>query len=201
MKKYILFVLILTIHSKHFCQNISAQELLNKSIAYHDPKGLWNTFNSKFLVTMEIPDKSNRESQIEINLAKEHFKLITKRDSTSTTYFLNKGECIISKNDSIRISKQKEKPKRSHCEMAELFKNYYTYLYGLPMKLRDPGTIIRDEVERKTFKNKDYLVIKVKYDADIGSDAWCFYFNPSTYAMEIYQFFRTDENGKTKRNY
>ncbi|WP_298531528.1 DUF6503 family protein [uncultured Algibacter sp.] len=198
MKKYIILVFILAIHSKHFSQDISAQELLNKSIAYHDPEGAWNTFSSKFLVTMQIPNKSNQESKIEINLPKEYFKLVTKRDSVSVTYTLDKGKCIISKNDSIRISKQKEKPKRSHCEMTKLYKDYYTYLYGLPMKLNDPGTIISEKVEHKTFKGKKYLAFKVNYDTKVGKDVWHFYFNPETYAMKVYQFFKTNEDGKVK---
>jgi hypothetical protein len=33
---------------------------------------------------------------------------------------------------------------------AKFMKNYYTYLYGLPMKLNDAGTIINPMVERKS---------------------------------------------------
>jgi len=34
----------------------------------------------------------------------------------------------------------------------------------------------------------------VTYDEAVGSDIWQFYFNPDTYAMEVYQFFKgTDE--------
>jgi len=84
------------------------------------------------------------------------------------------------------------------CDRASLYKNYYSYLYGLPMKLKDPGTNLSDTVDKKTYKGKDYLVLKVTYDASVGSDVWYFYFNPKTYAMEIYQFFKTDDNGKEK---
>jgi len=58
------------------------------------------------------------------------------------------------------------------------------------MKLKDPGTIIASATERKTFKGKKYLVLKASYDAEVGSDVWYFYFDPSTYAMEIYQFYK-----------
>lgn len=196
MKTYVLLVLLISIYLKSFCQNLTANELLNKTISYHDPNSQWNTFNGKLLITMETPNNSGRASEIDINLPEEYFKLNTKRDSTSITYILDKDSCIISKKDSMRIARQTEKPKRSHCEMAKLFKNYYTYLYGLPMKLKDPGTIIQNDVQHKTFKNKDYLVLKVHYDVNVGSDIWYFYFNPSNYAMEVYQFFKTDDNGE-----
>jgi hypothetical protein len=56
--------------------------------------------------------------------------------------------------------------------------NYYTYLYGLPMKLKDPGTI-SSVVNRKNFLGKEYLVLKVKYEESIGTDSWYFILNPN----------------------
>ena len=48
------------------------------------------------------------------------------------------------------------------------------------------------ELELKTFKGKEYLVLKAIYDESVGKDIWYFYFNPETYAMEIYQFFHDE---------
>jgi len=64
------------------------------------------------------------------------------------------------------------------------------------MKLRDPGTNINHPVEKKEFQGKQYLVLKATYDAAVGSDIWYFYFDPETYAMEVYQFYKTDDNGQ-----
>ena len=50
----------------------------------------------------------------------------------------------------------------------------------------------------KTFKGKEYLVLKATYDEAVGKDVWYFYFDPETYAMEIYQFFRMDDDGNQK---
>ena len=198
MKILLLSFFCLSLGLNTFSQNIASQELLDKAIRYHDPNGAWNTFDSHLNVTMETTTNSNRNSEVYINIPKETFQLITKRDSTTIIYKQHKGDCIISMSDSIRISKQTEKPRRSHCDMTSLYKNYYSYLYGLPMKLKDPGTILSNKVEHKTFNNKDYLVLKVNYEVEVGSDIWYFYFNPKTYAMEVYQFFKTDENGDLK---
>ena len=62
------------------------------------------------------------------------------------------------------------------------------------MKLKDKGTIIHDKVERKKFKGKEYLVLKATYNKEVGKDTWYFYFNPKTYAMEVYQFFKEEKN-------
>ncbi|MFT5737125.1 MAG: hypothetical protein ACJAU2_001114 [Maribacter sp.] len=50
------------------------------------------------------------------------------------------------------------------------------------MKLEDPGTNIYQTVEKKTLKNKKYLVLKVYYNETVGKDTWYFYFDPKSYA-------------------
>ena len=144
-------------------QNISASEVLNKSIAFHDPQGNWPTFNGELQVTMVTPKRSPRVSVINIDLPSEKFQLIQSRDSIETRYNLEKWKCTTTVTDSLV-------GKRTPCEMAVFFKDYYTYLYGLPMKLKDPGTLLDQKAERVTFKGKEYLKISVKYDEAIGTD-------------------------------
>jgi hypothetical protein len=173
-------------------QNLSGEELLDKAIQYHDPTGAWTTFNGTLNVTMETPKGANRVSKIDINLPQEYFSVRAMRDTVVTTYTLAKEVCTTS------IMEVDPKAKRTPCETAELYKNYYTYLFGLPMKLKDPGTNVSEKVRTQNFKGKDYLVLQVHYDQATGSDVWQFYFDPTTYAMEIYQFFKGDPEGDGK---
>ena len=191
--------MLFSINTTH-SQNISAQELLDKAVKYHNPNGNWPTFNGELNVRMDTPNNSSRYSRILINLPKDYFQVSATRDSVTSTFIINKEKCKLLLSDSIRIANLKEQPTRSYCESAKLYKNYYTYLYGLPMKLKDKSTIIDENVARKTFKGKTYLVLKASYDKSVGSDVWYFYFDPNTYAMEIYQFFKTDANGVIKRD-
>ncbi|QCE40813.1 DUF6503 family protein [Psychroserpens sp. NJDZ02] len=181
-----------------FAQTITGTNLLNKAIKYHDPSNNWNTFNDTLQVTMEIPKSPNRDSKIIINLPKETFYLKTIKDTTITEYTILKDTCKISFNGQSKLSEAIAKANNLSCDRGTLLKNYYTYLYGLPMKLKDKGTIINQKVEQKTFKGKSYLVLQVSYDITVGSDIWFFYFDPNTYAMEVYQFFKTDSNGNIK---
>jgi hypothetical protein len=71
-------------------------------------------------------------------------------------------------------------------------RDYYGYLYGLPMKLKDKGTQIEDKIKRVKFQGKEYLSIKVTYEAKVGKDTWYFYFNPATYALEGYRFYHDE---------
>ena len=179
-------------------QNISGTMLLEKAIQYHDPNSQWDTFKGEFDIIMEMPDNPKRISHITINLPSEYFKVKATRDSVVTEYTVDKGDCLISLNGKTDLTKAELFSNNLSCERATMYKNYYTYLYGLPMKLKDKGTKISETVERKTFKGIDYLVLKVTYEEAVGSDVWYFYFNPETFAMEVYQFFKTDEHGKLK---
>ncbi len=171
-----------------FSQNLTSQELLDKAIAYHDPSGNWESFNGLLNVVMQIPDKSPRSTAIQINLPEEYFSAVAKQDTSLTTYSVTKGVC--------KVTVSNPNVTAPDCERALMYKDYYTYLYGLPMKLKDPGTNIAPEVLKKEFKGKDYLVLKASYDAAIGSDVWFFYFDPTSYAMEVYQFFKGDPEGE-----
>lgn len=198
-KCYLSFFALLFLPIIVIAQEISAQELLNKAIAYHDPNGNWETFKGNFKVTMSIPNKSSRESDININLPAQFFSVTAVRDSVVTTYTVGKDSCSIFYNEK-ELTPQAAKEKNMSCENATRYKDYYTYLYGLPMKLKDSGANLHPVVEKKTFKGKSYWVLKVTYDAEVGNDVWYFYFNPKSYAMEVYQFYKTDKKGKEKPN-
>jgi hypothetical protein len=189
MKNWILFFLLL-ISMSSFSQEISGDELLEKAIQFHDPNGNWETFEGSFLVRMETPNSAPRESNIQINVSKEYFSVKAIRDTVSTVYTMRKGVCTAEINGNDNPSEVLKKKYSLNCERANMYKNYYTYLYGLPMKLKDEGTIIDQKVAKKVFKGKEYLVLKATYKQEVGKDTWYFYFDPKTYAMEVYQFFK-----------
>lgn len=171
---------------------MSGQQLLDKTIGYHDPSGVWPNFNGTLEVSMVMTDGQAREREIQINLPQEYFSVRAKTDTLITTYTLDKDKCETS------IKEIPPYSKRTPCETAQLYKNYYTYLYGLPMKLKDPGTIISEYASNQNFKGKDYLMLRASYQKEVGSDIWQFYFDPITYAMEVYQFFKADPGGDGK---
>lgn len=191
MKIKVVFILsILSFHS--FAQEDSAVKLLEKSIQYHDPNNHWETFQGTLWITMKTPKNPDRISKIDIDIPKEYFYVRSKRDTIITEYTVQKDTCLIGFNGDQNPSEALKKQYKLSCERARMYKDYYTYLYGLPMKLKDRGTIIHEKVLRKKFKGKTYLVVKVTYEASIGKDTWYFYFNPKTYAMEVYQFFKDE---------
>ncbi|HCX74522.1 MAG TPA: hypothetical protein DHU93_02925, partial [Algoriphagus sp.] len=55
-------------------------------------------------------------------------------------------------NDSIQVFEGE-----IEAERAFRMRNYYTYLWGLPMKLQDPGKQIDDKVTQEELNGKSYL--------------------------------------------
>lgn len=190
-------LLLLFIAVSGFSQTMTGDELLEKAIQFHDPNGNWNTFKGELFVTMETPKNADRKSKINIDLPNQYFSVLAKRDTIITEFIVDKENCTFSLNGKQDLSADLKKKYSLNCERAELYKNYYTYLYGLPMKLKDDGTIIHQKVEKRQFKGKDYLVLKATYNKEVGKDTWYFYFNPETFAMEVYQFFKdTKDSGE-----
>lgn len=196
--KYASTLLLLFVSIFSLSQDLTGNELLEKSIQFHNPTGSWSTFNGALLVTMKTPKNSNRKSKININLPKEYFSVVAVRDSIMTEFILHKVACSFSFNGDKNPSEEIKKKYNLNCERAKMLKDYYTYLYGLPMKLKDKGTIINQKVIKKTFQGKDYLMLKVTYSEEVGKDTWCFYFDSKSCSMEVYQFFKDVHKNDTE---
>ena len=173
-------------------QAISGQQLLQKAIQYHDPNNQWETFKGTLSIEMKMPNGSNRLSEVSIDLPHQYFKLTAIKNDTKVEHIVANDQSSFSLNGKTTFTDEEIKTFGLNDARAKFMKNYYTFLYGLPMKLKDSGTIINPIVTTKTFMNKEYLVLQVKYEEGVGKDAWYFYFDPKTYAMEIYQFYHDE---------
>ena len=191
MRKVLLF-LFFTLSLFLNSQTISGEELLNKAIEYHDPNSNWSHFKDSFTVTMESPDKPKRISTITIDLPNSFFKMEVQLGENHWSSTLDQENCELRFNETDRITPEIEKEYRLNCDSAWRYRDYYTYLYGLPMKLKDPGTRIDPQVVEKTIANKTYWVLKVTYDPEVGTDTWYFYFDQKTFALKRYQFFHDE---------
>jgi uncharacterized protein (DUF1684 family) len=171
---------------------LSSTQLLDKSISYHDPKSNWSKLKAEFKFTTIMDDKSERIRSVSINNKKEEFNFIGQYEEGRLEYKVKKNMGKAMWNGSTSIPKDMAEKYRISDDRAIMYRNYYTYLYGMPMKLKDPGTNIDDKVTRVEFYGKTYDRIRVTYDPNIGKDIWYFYFNTDTHALEAYQFFKDE---------
>lgn len=189
MKYCVLLCLSLVAYSG-ITQNLSGDALLEKTIAYHDPNDNWGVFKGELNLEFMGPAMADRTSTVAIDLPKEYFNVSSLQDGKKTFREITGTQCRFTDDNGTIVNAATID---AQCSRTVMLKNYYTYLYGLPMKLKDPGTHINQTVTTSSFKGKDYLVLKVSYDKSVGTDRWQFYFNPETYAMEVYQFFKGED--------
>lgn len=186
----VIFVVLCTLHST--AQELTGLALLEKAIQYHDPGNQWASFKGDLTVVMTTPKAAERTTNLQLDFPNDRFAATVKQGGNTIDYILQHGDCTMRLNQSNNISEAAKDSLNISCDRAKKLRDYYTYLYGLPMKLQDSGTIIDPVVQRKTLKGKSYLTLKVTYDNSVGKDTWYFYFNPTTYAMEVYQFFHDE---------
>ena len=192
MTRYIYILIALQIPFGAFSQKLTGEQLLEKAITYHDPNGNWSSFQTELTITMSRPNADKRTTKVQLDFPEQLYSATVKQDGNTITSILKRDNCTLLLNGSKDISKTLRDSLRISCDRAKMMKNYYTYLYGLPMKLKDPGTRVHNTVEKKIFKKKEYLVLKVDYSETVGKDTWYFYFDPKTYAMEVYQFYHDE---------
>lgn len=178
--------------STSFAQDLTGEQLLEKTIRYHDPRGVWPAFHGELTILSSTPGKGDRVSEVILDLPAQYFKLSAARDGDTITYVMDKSSCTPELNGNTSISEADAIKHNISCERGKSMKDYYTYLYGLPMKLKDPGTLVDPEVTKRNFKGREYLVLKVTYAASVGTDTWYFYFDPATYAMQLYRFYHDE---------
>ncbi|MEP2772751.1 MAG: DUF6503 family protein [Fulvivirga sp.] len=171
----------------------TASEILKRSVQYHDPNGIWQHFEAQLDITMAIPDDAERHSVVSINRKTGHFEMSVEKDGVEIFRSLKDGNCEIRFNGQLTFSDEVKEQYGLTCERTKMYRNYYTYLYGLPMKIEDDGARLDPVAQKAQFMAKTYWKLKVTYDESVGSDTWYFYINPDTYALEVYQFYHNEQ--------
>jgi hypothetical protein len=178
----------LSIHA----QDITGSALLDKTIKYHDPNGNWPALAAKITFAEDERNGKMIKQEIEFRNGGDYFKGFRSDGEHEVVQLLNGGNCTLTLDGRSDFSDEEKEKHRLTPERAKKMRDYYVYLYGLPMKLKDEGTQVDDEVTKVVFLGKEYLKLKVTYDAAVGKDTWYFYIHPTTYEMSAYQFFHDE---------
>ncbi len=191
--KYLLTLFVLLTPTALFAQP-TAEALLDASIAYHDPQGRFLSEPHLLIFRDDRPDHPPRAAEVLIDVPGERFTMVRKDEHEIRTE-LAPGHCVITLDGSTEISEEVRKERRLTCERMQFMRNYYTYLWGLPMKLRDPGTHLGEPFE-DTFDGREVYALKATYAEDVGTDVWYFYFDRETSALTGYRFYRDETESK-----
>ncbi len=172
-----------------------AEEWLQRSIQYHDPDGVWGTAALQFDLSETRPDGPDRKTLLRIGPGGGDFYWDTRRDGHRLEGELTDSGCLLRLDGSEDISDEDRETFRLTCDRLRFMRNYYVYLWGLPMKLRDPGTRLDPQVERIELDGRPVVSLRVTYEAEVGEDIWYFYLDPETAALVAYRFYHDEAKG------
>jgi hypothetical protein len=141
---------------------------------------------------MKSHDRPIRRSQIELDISKSFFKLSMEDNGNKLVSTLDNNDCLLSFNGNKTFSEEIATKFHLNCERVSMYRDYYTFLYGLPMKLNDKGTIIDSKINEKQISGISYWVLKATYTPEVGGDTWYLYFDKNTYQLKRYQFFHEE---------
>ena len=147
----------------------TAEQVLEKTINYHDPAREWAQFHYRLFLSTEIENKGVKTT-VEIDNARGFFK--SHELGKQTEVGMEMDSCFVIQGP-------------MDCDKIKRTRNYYLYLWGLPMKLMDAGTELDTRVKEEEFNGFSCYVLKVPYQKDI----WYFFVDKTTYALRGYSFY------------
>lgn len=177
----------------------SAKDLILHSIAYHDPSGNWMNFKSNIEIKTDLwkkeggIEKSTRT--LFFDRTQSVFKMSSSRDGIELKGEINRDTCYNQPLSEIPAEKVAKFKSILGCQGITFYKDYFTYLIGLPMNLLDTQAIIDHTILERTYNDIKYDVVKVTYEPLDKNPPWYFYFNKKNHAFELCKFTsREDEN-------
>ena len=172
---------------------LSAAEMLDRSIAYHDSDGRFATSAIAIELSESRPDGGVRKTSLVIDNGRGRFEMRRVVDDGREVYIRVDGDDVtVSLDGSTTFSAEEAEQYRLAPEQAKRTRNYYIYLYGLPMKLLDSGTRLDPETREKEYQGHAVYELKVTYDEAVGQDTWYFYLDRKTFALVGYRFYHDE---------
>lgn len=189
MRLTAIITIILITKSICLLGQMDGKTLLKRSVAYHDPQEKLMKREAIFHLNESRTNAADRTSIVTVNPKKQRFNLVRTVDGVQSTITLEKEKIALR---IVNITGSDVVKNDMTPERIRNMKNYYEYLWYMPVKLNDPGTIIGDKIIKTDFFGKTALQMKVTYEDYVGHDIWYFYFDPSTYALIGYRFYHDE---------
>ena len=191
MRKDIIIILVLLLPTLALAQN-TGEDLVAASIKFHDPDNQWMKVKAEVSFSDSRPGEDDRSAKLYINNSNSTLCVMREQDGAKITRHTENNLCTYDVDGNLEPSAEEIEKYTLTEERSLMLRNYYLFLWGLPMKLNDPGTIIDPTIYEKDFDGRKTKAVRVTYDEEVGSDIWYFYFDPTTSEMIGYQFFHDE---------
>jgi hypothetical protein len=173
---------------------LSAIDILKKSIAVHDPQKRWQSLKAEFDMSIMREKQADRFFTIQLNLPKKVFQYEVKNDALhyrqgfkGTTFkAVFNGKSVIS--DSI-IKKYDLTRNRT-----QYMKEVYEYLLLLPMRLQHDTASLSASYATEDFNKTKCYKLTIQYEPINENETWYFFIDTETFILKGYQFYVKDKS-------
>jgi Family of unknown function (DUF6503) len=190
MKHILFFSLLLHLQAQ---AQLSALEILQKSIKVHDPKNRWEKLNTAFEMSIVREKVADRYFIIHLNLPQKSFAYEVKNDSLhyKQGFVGSKHEAFL--NERTELSEAEIKKYDLSQARTQYLREVYEYLMLLPMRLQNDVKFLSDKVQEEVFNQKACYKITVQYEPADKNETWHFFIDKQTFVLHGYQFYLKDK--------
>jgi hypothetical protein len=121
-------------------------EVLSRTLAYHDPDGDWMAQRVTLRIETGYADGKTRIRLATVDYATADYHDRVERDGHVLEQKIRGNDCELLVDGSTEVDDVTLAGLGLSCERARQLRDYVSYLWGLPMKLRDPGTRVAETV-------------------------------------------------------
>jgi len=175
--------------------SLSAADLLDRAIAYHDPDGRWARGAFEITELASRPDGTDHHNVLRFDNARGRFELETSVDGRAVNLVVENDTIVVRLDGRANLSAGELERYRLKPGQVLSRRNRDLYLWGLPMKLKDPGTRLDPRVTETHFEGRAVYQLRVTYDAAVGSDTWYFFLDRETCALVGHRFHHDEAAG------
>ena len=170
---------------------LSAREILERSVSFHDPDGKWPAYQAVLRLEETRPNQPSRFRTITIDRPGMKVDIFEDLDSLTLLQGYRDGAPYVEVNGQPGATNAEIRALALTANRITYLHHYYLYLYGIPMKLlEDEATLIGNEVQVVNFHGYDAYRVTISYGEPWHEHDWAFYFDTDTFAMVAYQFWR-----------
>ncbi len=175
--------------------SLTAKELLDRSIAYHDPHGRWERGAFEITEFESRPHGTGHRNVLRFDNARGRFELDSSVGGRTLTLVVENDMAVARLDGKTNLSADELERYRLKPAQVLSRRNRDLYLWGLPMKLRDPGTRLDPRMKETHFEGRPVYQLRVTYDASVGGDTWYFLLDRETCALVGHRFHHDESAG------
>lgn len=193
MKKFLCVVAVFFGIVNTYGQEMPTIEVIERAIAFHDPTDQWYKSDVTLIIETKMPIGSDRTSWIELHNSTGDFCLKTLKDNELLEWHMPAAGTATFKHNFLDVADSLEQVQWQLTEEKAIWwQDYYSYLYGLPMNLKDEGTRLGETARMTQFEGQRVWAVRVTYSPEVGDDIWYFYFDTKTFALVGYRFYHDE---------